>query len=284
MVVRKDFKKVLCTKGRRGGMGKALGKGKGHKRERQRMTRGEGNEWSLPSKETMNGRSRRGDKHFIGNLNVMIRFLRSSVGRKWDDVYSEFRKVCSPDSVACKYVLPSIWHFVERNVQFIDGKVYNSPEWSSRRYGPTLLTDYGRDTTFYIDQEGSLRRAPRRERVREKKPKNKNKFERDGVTYARKDRIWYKTALLPLPKPRIQNEMVDGYGGIRYQRTKWVYPTFRDVYLAVSNRNDGYGGYHRTGAEHCIAFYGKKVYCWQLRQLNSRELKKLGLKNMCSNR
>jgi len=274
--MRDDFKKVICTDGRHKGWSSAdaIGKAKGYKNRQKRDLRGEGNEWSYRSKESMNGSRGRGDKSFGEHLTPLIRYLRSNVGRKWNDVYSEIRKACPPGGAVLEHIYVHLWGYVERHAQFIDGKVYEEPRWCSGKY-PTPLTDRGQDNTFYIDQKGILRRAPHQTKRRKEKPQNK--FEVNGVVYVRKEKIWYKTALAPLPKPRMHIEERTGYGGRIYRLPMWIYPSYRDVYLHSEASTAGYDG--RQGARLCKATYGKEVYCWQLRQLNSRELKKLGLKN-----
>lgn len=274
--MRKDFKKVLCEEPRRkgwGSNGKSLNKLKGSNKRFQNDTKGDYEDWSLPCKETMFGKRGRGTKEFGEHLQPLVRFLRSSVGRPWNDVFSEIRERCPNDNAVNAHIYQHLWGYVERYAQIIDGEVYHSPDYSFGR-DPRPLLDHGRDNTFYVDDKGILRRAPRF--VRTKREKENNVFKHQGKIYVRQNGIWFKTALKPLGKPVRHVEMVTGYGGRIYQKETWRYPEFQDVYLGVSSVTLGYDG--RKGAQECERTYGKKVYCWQLRQLNTRELKKLGLK------
>lgn len=272
--MRKDFKKVLCEEPRRkgyGNSGKALNKRKGAKKRRQKEMRGDYDEWSIPRKESMFGKRGRGDKEFGEHLGPLVRFLRSSVGRKWDDVYSEIRQVCPNDNAVNAHIYQHLWGYVDRHTYYKDdGKLYARTEWGWEHE----VSDWGRDNSFYVDPDGILRKAPSRTRkVRRKE--NKDVFKKNGVIYVRKNNIWYKTALKPIPKPQTYVEERTIYDRV-FRRTKYRYPGFRDVYLGVSNFTEGWDG--REGAQKCKQTYGKSVYCWQLRQISSRELKKLGLK------
>lgn len=272
--MRKDFKKVLCEEPRYQGWnnkGKALNKRKGYKKKLQRGMKGDYDEWSLPKKESMFGKRGRGDKGFGEHLGPLVRFLRKSVGRKWDDVYSEIREVCPNDNAVNAHIYQHLWGYVDRRTYYKDdGKLYAIGEWGWEHE----VIDRGQDDSFYVDAKGILRRAPRRIRKKARKD-NPDVFKHNGKIYVRKNNIWYKTALKPIRKPKKVEVEVTGYGGCVYKRTEYRYPAFTDVYLGVfsSGVSDG-----RRAVEECIQVYGKRVYCWQLKQISSREKKKLGLK------
>lgn len=200
--MRTDFKKVLCEEPRHKGWGyngHALNKLKGSKKEYQDYTRGDWEDWCPPHKETMFGKRRRGTKEFGEHLQPLVRFLRSSVGKCWDDVFSDIRKNCPNDNAVNAHIYQHLWGYVERNPRFIKGDIYRGPESSFGYYGQLPLRDRGRDNTFYVDQEGILRRAPRdtskKERRRQAEEKKKNADVRvlNGTYYVRKDNIWYET-------------------------------------------------------------------------------------------
>ena len=270
--MRKDFKKVLCEEPRSKGWGnrKALNKAKGSVRKYQKATKGDYEDWSLPNKESMFGKRGRGDKMFGEHLGPLVRFLRKSVGRRWDDVYSEIREVCPNDNAVNAHIYVHLWGYVSRYTELVDGKLYSFSEWGYRRE----LFDRGGDYTFYIDQKGFLRRAPRRPKRKDKV--NNDVFKHNGKIYVRKKGIWYKTALKPLPKPHKVEVERTGYGGRVYKYTEVRYPAYQDVYNYDISSNGSSDG--QKAARACQRIYGKKVYCWQLRQLSSREKKKLGLK------
>lgn len=276
--MRKDFKKVLCEEPRRkgwGSNGKSLNKLKGSNKRFQNDTKGEYEDWTLPQKETMFGKRRRGTKEFGEHLQPLVRFLRSSVGRKWDVVFSEIRQNCPNDNAVNAHVYQHLWGYVERHAQFVDGKAYYVRHWS--RYGLSPIEDSGRDNTFFIDQDGILRRAPRR--VYKKTKPEINIFKANKQIYVRSCGIWYKTAIKAIPKPHRKMERIESYGGRFYMTEVLIYPDFHDIYLGVGSTFTGLrGDKGAQAARKCRETYGKDVYCWQLRQLNSRELKKLGLK------
>jgi hypothetical protein len=256
--MKKDFKKLLCE----GHRHKDWDRGKGKKKAIQKASRGDYDEWSHPS------------------LKPLVRYLRKNVGRKWDDVYSEIKETCPSSGSKNINVDEYLWWYVERHAQFIDGKVYESPKHSYKRQ-LSPLTDSGRDNSFYIDQKGFLRRPPKVEswsrryrRQKEEKRKNGNVRELNGVWYVRKKGIWYETKTVPLPKPyTVTYERDCRYrGSYTVKETRW--PIFRDVFLGI----DGWSYVYDRDARRCIDTYGKRVYCTQLRQLNTRELRRLNLK------
>jgi len=220
----------------------------------------------------MFGKRARGDKSFGEHLGPLVRFLRSSIGRKWDDVYSEIRKVCPNDNAVNAHIYQHLWGYVDRVAYYKDdGKLYALDVWGLEHE----VIDRGRDNSFYVDSDGILRRAPR---LPKRKPRKDNPdvFKYQGKIYVRKHGIWYKTALKKIPKAESYQDRRIGYGGREFVREMWRHGDFYDVYLKVSNFTEGYDG--REGARKCEQTYGKSVYCWQLRQISSRELKKLRLK------
>lgn len=283
--MRTDFKKVLCEEPRHKGWGNnghALNKLKGSKKEYQERTKGDWEDWSLPSKETMFGKRRRGTKEFGEHLGPLVRFLRFSVGKRWDDVFSEIRKNCPNNNAVNAHIYQHLWGYVERNLVFLNGDVHRSYDYLSFRSALLPLRDHGRDNTFYIEQEGILRRAARdstkRSRRKEAEEKKKNSDVRvlDGVYYVRKDNVWYQTKLVPLPKIYHRTEEKINYRGQKYMVDVWYYPNFTDVFLGIG----GWGGgeIRKERADECIRKYGKPVYCSQMTQLSSRKLHRLSLK------
>ena len=85
-------------------------------------------------------------KYLNENLSPLRRFLFASVGRRWDDVYSELRAHLSPRNAVQMHVCQHIDHFVSLHVR-VDGRdVYRmTTSWG----GPRLLWDNGR--TLYVD-------------------------------------------------------------------------------------------------------------------------------------
>lgn len=286
--MRKDFKKLLCEEPRRKGWQtknkKSLNKRKGYKKRYQWGTKGDYDEWSLPRIEPMCGKRGRGDKDFGEHLQPLVRYLRTNVGRKWDDIFSEIRQQCPNDNAVNAHIYQHLWGYVERKPYYIDGVPHRNPgDWFG---SPYPISDHGRDNTFYVDMNGILRRAPRRESYRqrqrradEKRQKNSDVRELDGVYYVRKNGVWFETKLVPLPKPHKRIETKESRWRGTYTVEVIYYPDFVDAFLGGYASNEyGTSPSHRL-ANLCKKTYGRKVYCSQLRQLNSRELRRLGLKD-----
>jgi hypothetical protein len=276
--MRKDFKKLLCECYRHKGYGDPWYYEKHNKGRTQKHAKGDYDEWSHPKYEAMS--MGRGTKQFGENLKPLVKYLRKCVGRKWDDVYSEIREVCPPHGAVNEHIYTHLWQYVERKPYFVDGVVCRSPEeWHGSRYE---LLDHGGDNTFYIDQEGYLRRAPKTETYRQRQKRKRKEAQEnsdvrvlDGVYFVRKDNVWYGTKLVPLPKPYSRVEEKESKWRGKYQVTNWYYPSFHDRFLRVGRSS---GPVKEDDANLCIKKYGKKVYCTQLTQLSTKKLRKLGLK------
>jgi len=275
--MRDDFKKVLCEKPRRGRKGtRALNKLPGYKKKAQKASRGEFDEWSFPHNESM--RAPKGwyfdTKASRKHIGPLVRFLRSSVGRKWDDVYSEFTKAFPKNGAISGNASEYLWNYVERFAEIVDGKPYDTMySYKGKKYA---IMDHGRDNSFYVDQEGVLRRAPRSEYTKNKHHKVIHKAK--GKLFLKFDGIWYEGLTRPLPQKRPKNiEYVDSKGRIRMNEVI-ERPNFNDIFIYFNTRFL-YQGNVEDKAKRCQKAYGKKVYCYNKRQLSSKELRRLGLRN-----
>lgn len=97
------------------------------------------------------------------NLQPMVRFLRSRVGRPWDQVYSEMCAHIAVRSAVQKHVLDHVRQYVERNPIFIDG-VPHEPCAAGGRY----RTVSGYHEGFYVCPQTGLLLAARSKRIRHK--------------------------------------------------------------------------------------------------------------------
>jgi hypothetical protein len=67
-------------------------------------------------------------KDLTDKLNPLIRFVRKSRGRLWDEVYSELRALLSPRSVIDMHILQHLDQFVLLHVRVdAEGRVFNHP-------------------------------------------------------------------------------------------------------------------------------------------------------------
>lgn len=67
-----------------------------------------------------------GGKGLNENLAPLRRFLRSQVGRLWDDVYSEISKCINVNSATQAHIREHIFQYVEKDVYIKDGIPYHS--------------------------------------------------------------------------------------------------------------------------------------------------------------
>ncbi|MFA6049747.1 MAG: hypothetical protein WC761_00895 [Candidatus Paceibacterota bacterium] len=123
--MRPDFKKLLCERERH--LGHNPDDVKGVIRERQRDEQQPYEDWApgrkISLKKTSLGRSRK-TKTLNENLNPLKNFLRKSVGRKWDDVYSEINSSCPNDSAVNAHIYQHLFSYVELNPLIIEGEIY----------------------------------------------------------------------------------------------------------------------------------------------------------------
>ncbi len=87
----------------------------------------------------------RNTKSLNENLAPLVRFLRSSCGRPWNDVYSEIRERISPKSAVQLHIWQHVEQYVQRNLQVTaDGQLAH-PQFAWPRGGP-----------FYVDPRTGL--------------------------------------------------------------------------------------------------------------------------------
>ena len=88
------------------------------------------------------------------HLAPLKRYLRSQVGRKWDDVYSEICKNNPKDSAVGAHIYQHLERYVELHPVYKDGIYYPEYSWQGR------LPLGGYREELYVDIEGVLRLAP----------------------------------------------------------------------------------------------------------------------------
>jgi hypothetical protein len=138
------------------------------------------------------------EKWLNENLQPLVRFLRSRVGRRWDDVHSEIAAQISCKSAVQKHVLDHLRDYVVQNVRIVGSTVQYI---RYRGYQP--LESVGMRFRFYVDpQTRKLCLAPVASRKRRKK---------DAVDPDRRvlspDRelrrihgVWYEIDVAPIPR------------------------------------------------------------------------------------
>src|SRR5215469_6547353 len=109
--MRSDMHKVICEEPRHGG---------GPER---RLRRGNLPEDLLPKFEGIR-RPHTNRKWFGEHLGPLRRWLRSRVGRPWNDIYGEACAVIKPDSVVRNHIKFHLLEFVHRHTYLHDGRIW----------------------------------------------------------------------------------------------------------------------------------------------------------------
>ena len=131
-------------------------------------------------------------------LSPLRRYLRSQVGKPWNEVYSQLCQKLDTSTMTGQHVLDHLWHYVERHAELIDGIPYHRScghYWRSCR----LSQHYG--DQFYVHPEtGILCDA------KAVVPKSAPKKEPQDVIpidqyhqYHKIDEIWYVITFEPFP-------------------------------------------------------------------------------------
>lgn len=169
------------------------------------------------------------------HLGPLRRLLRSKLGQRWDDIYSELCQRLDTNTVTGQHVLSHVWDYVERNVVLIHEVPYRK---CNRRYGQNQL-GYWRDE-FYVHPDTGIFC------IAEKAPKLSPKKRDDLVVidpyhqYQKLNDVWYLITLQDFPPM----------------------PDVTDVVLRVTLKPWAARGE-----------YGREVYAVSKRQCNKKEIK-----------
>lgn len=132
------------------------------------------------------------------NLAPLVRFLRSRVGRLWNDVHSEIMEHVSFDNAVQQHIMQHLWDYVERHVNIIDGKPV-----------PRIRRGYSGDdelrSMFFVDpRDGILRVSPRGFRRRwgaRLEPRKPCFLAIDSCRQIHRiGGIWYEVTIAPVPR------------------------------------------------------------------------------------
>lgn len=264
--MRTDMKKVLTERPRRGGIYT-------YNDFRQREKSGDPD--LLPSHQGMKRPYGWETKNFSDLLGPLKAYLRNSVGRRWDDVWSEISQVVGSGNTVDQHLRDHVMMEVETDTFTVDGHVYTL----GRRFSRGLAPPDG----LYVDPvDGVLRwwDRPRRTHPQQKQvnglwytwdddgilhPPKENRIYRKGAIYpikllpddqqaVRIDGIWYWVEWAETPPP-IDKEYVDGE---RITTRRVYFPRFDFL-----RRDTVQEGRYAAGK----------------RQMSSRDLRKHGLTN-----
>lgn len=195
------------------------------------------------------------------NLAPLRRFLRSQVGRKWDDIYSEITSHLRVSSAVQQHVRDHLSDFVTAHTRMIGGEACGAPVGT----GPRPLEAC---TEMHVDQDGYLRLSDgyqswrRRFHCLSTPDKSREAghllIAAGGTEYRKHAGIWYRVLWGEVPATQVACPPTHlPAGGVAPQRQA----AGRDVFT---------GEFHH--------FAGARFRCGK-RQLGRQELRRLGLVN-----
>lgn len=203
-------------------------------------------------------------KEFTDVLGPLYGFLRSKVGQRWDDVYSELSQKLPKTSLQYIHIWGHIESFVETKVIEHEGKIYYQ-DGSSMTNHELISTRSKYETLYVHPTTGILCAMPCPERKKYKVPKKL--FQVNGKHY-----IWKNGWFELITKPYVaktREELITAYGNRRpYTITREVpqWDAFLNRYVTFQNLNTTYGK--------------DLVICVSKRQINSWMIKKLKLNEL----
>lgn len=142
-------------------------------------------------------------KSFGEHLAPLEGFVRKSVGRKWDDVYSELRKVFKPDSIVHIHIYQHLWDYVTlpHEYKIEDGKFYT---WGY--YGWSEPYAWRGRPIWYVDQETGILceyQVKKRQRRKKKRPPSFRVNKWLGFAYDADLKVWFRTIYRPAKPHRM---------------------------------------------------------------------------------
>lgn len=127
------------------------------------------------------------EKSFSDVLGPIDGYLRSAVGRPWNDVYSELSANLGKFSWPLRHILAVHINVETNTYRGADGKV-----WACNKYGVEKLTPGWSRPQFYVEPEsGILQVVTARRRWPEQRSANNNFLLSDGRSAVLIDKIWY---------------------------------------------------------------------------------------------
>lgn len=136
-------------------------------------------------------------KYFGEHLGPLKRFLRSRIGFRWDDVYSEISAVFPKKNAVLIHIYQHLWGYVARHCfTGEDGLLYTMERWGR----PVAVTE--RSFIVYVDDDGYVRPAPRKARKQKATVTASDFFEKAGQLFIKLGNSVYKPELSDKPAER----------------------------------------------------------------------------------
>jgi hypothetical protein len=276
-MARKDLNKVMCERERRGG----YGENKGRKAKGDQVWPFTGESTSpFPFKEGIKVPHRGREKSFSDFLSPLYGFLRKSVGKKWDKIYSELCQVFDTRKVINQHILIHLFDAVEVSTYMYQGKIcYTETRGPKERRGIQPMMESGspyyvhpvskvlqlNKNRFEIEKQERLKEFAKKEQDKLKHLKLLARFKtHNGARYAIniKD-VWYEISVVEAPMPERRKRMTVG--------GETVYYYHQPEYNSISIHGAKYMPPELT-------ISSKKYYVSRKEQLNSERIRKLKLR------
>lgn len=206
-----------------------------------------------PFKEGMKKRfgKKFGYKSLSDFLSPIRGFLTSSVGRKWDDIYSDLSKNIPKSKFLNQHVWEHIFDYVEIHTAWIDGEVCVSDD-IERKYVPLTghyRWGWKRDHQFYVHPVSRILLKVDYTKIREERKKRDKDFARDAWNHCRELRrtktsvfhavkmksVWYEVEVRVRPPKEKRfyfnqdgTKTLDSNGEPKFY---WENPRVREEYL-----------------------------------------------------
>ena len=280
--MKKYIKNEILVQGSKSSIRTPPRKMKSYKKQLHKSMKGDYDDWTCPTKESMNYKVSNGWlREGYGKLNhisnkIILSFIKKNINRNWDDVYSELCETLSGNGYVQYVIKDNLKYMFGDVAEFIDGKPYEIDMWCQN--GLQAMKSFSeRDLTFYVDKQGLLQAAPFIKKTTERKPeitlhKNKKDF------YAKYKGKWHKILLKPI-KEMSQNDL--GSQG-KYYNYKYDYYKKHIFWRCESVFHTSITKLHSKETPDLFAYkkkLGNIIRYSDIKLINSRTLKKLKLKN-----
>lgn len=277
--MRSDIAKLIVERPRSGGPGELDST---YRAEVHWATlRQEGREEDSPSREHIRRKWGWDRKTFNDYLAPIRGFLRKSVGRPWDDVWSEISKHLKLGSTTQRHVLGHVFDYVEiHTIKQADGSITDSKGQPIRSW---------RYDNFYVDPDTGLLCE-----VERKPSKNRWRWRPTFpvVRFHRIDGIWYEVGYSRAPVIGVGWAVSGHVFSTREKLEEWLAVNY-DFYRGYVREVKRYGyasdvvvrdrmaDFSRQyGRENSHWLDGGTIYCSSKRQAGKKELRKFGLRTL----
>jgi hypothetical protein len=194
-------------------------------------------------------------------------YLRKNVDRPWNHVFSDICKVLRGNGVQAAHIKGHVMDYVRRDgIYFKGNKPYDLK-------GNSPLFSWAGRSTFYVDLYGILKVAPIRTYRSQKKEVDENYRKIGDRHFARIRGIWYegvfqdviKTMITKYRYSKVMTHEGQRYENVPYQKFDYpemVFDALEQKHVPSYRLSFKYGSFRRP---------------FTLRQLNKKDIKKLGL-------